>query len=220
MMLFEVCLQSVDGAIAAQRGGAQRVELCAALIEGGLTPSYGTIRACRDAVNIDIMVIIRPRGGDFLYSGRELESMAYDVEFCRSVGVTGVVFGMLDAAGQVARSQVQSLLGLTGEMSVTFHRAFDVSTDPFAALETLVELGVDRILTSGQEGSVPEGQELIRQLVERAAGRIGILPGAGITPENVADIVRHTGVSEFHATAFGRVESRMQYRNERVYMGL
>ncbi|MEL7160920.1 MAG: copper homeostasis protein CutC [Bacteroidota bacterium] len=219
-MLFEVCLQSVDGAVAAQAGGAQRVELCAALIEGGLTPSHGTIQACRDAVDIDVMVIIRPRGGDFLYSERELESMARDVEVCKSIGVTGVVFGMLDEAGQVARPQVQTLLDLAGGLSVTFHRAFDVSADPFAALETLVELGVDRVLTSGQEGSVPEGKELIRQLVERANNRIGILPGAGITPDNVAEIVRYTGVTEFHATAFGRVESAMKHRNERVYMGI
>jgi copper homeostasis protein len=220
-MIFEVCLQSVDDAIAAQAGGAQRVELCAALIEGGVTPSFGTIAACRDAVDIDLMVIIRPRGGDFVYSERELEAMAKDIEQCRRLGVTGIVFGMLNTDGTVARPQVQRMVEAAGrELATTFHRAFDVCRDPLEALDTLIELGIDRVLTSGQAGSVPGGRELIRALVERAAGRIGILPGAGITPENVADIVAYTGVTEFHATAFTTLESEMNHRNPAVYMGV
>lgn len=219
-MTFEVCLQSVDGAVAAQAGGAQRVELCAALIEGGITPSIGTIRACRDAVDIDIMVMIRPRGGDFCYSERELDAMAQDIAACRKIGVTGVVFGMLNTDGTVARPQVQRLVGAAGKLDVCFHRAFDVAADPFVALETLIGLGITRILTSGQQATVPEGADLIRQLVDRAAGHIGILPGCGITPENVAEVIAQTGVTEFHATAFNRVESPMTHRNPKVYMGI
>lgn len=220
-MVFEVCLQSVDGAVAAQAGGAGRVELCAALVEGGITPSLATIQACRDAVDIDVMVMIRPRGGDFDYSERELAVMHADIEACRRIGVTGVVFGVLEPDGAVARAQVQGLVATAGaELAVTFHRAFDVCNDPEAALEALIELGVGRVLTSGQAATVPEGKALIRRLVEQANGRIGILPGCGITPENVREVIAYTGVAEFHATAFGKVASRMKHRNERVYMGI
>ncbi|TXF87833.1 copper homeostasis protein CutC [Neolewinella aurantiaca] len=220
-MLFEVCLQSVDDAVAAEAGGAQRVELCAALVEGGITPSLGSIRACRDTVDIDIMVMIRPRGGDFVYTDWELDAMAKDIAECRKIGVTGVVFGMLELDGTVARTQVQRMVEEAGpDLSVTFHRAFDVSADPFASLETLIDLNVNRILTSGQAATVPEGKELIRQLVARAGDRIGILPGCGITPENVAEMVTYTGVTEFHATAFATLESPMQHQNPAVYMGI
>ncbi len=219
-MLFEVCLQSVDDAIAAQAGGAQRVELCAALVEGGITPSLGTIRACKEAVEIDIMVMIRPRGGDFDYSEQEFAVMLEDIKVCREIGVAGVVFGLLNRNGEVARTRVQKLVEAAGELSVTFHRAFDVSLNPFAAMETLIELGVDRILTSGQAGTVPEGKEMLRQIVKKADGRIGILPGCGITPENVAELVAYTGVEEFHATAFGTLISAMEHQNPDVYMGI
>lgn len=220
-MIFEVCLQSVDDAVAAQTAGAQRVELCAALVEGGITPSLGTIQACRDAVDLDIMVMIRPRGGDFDYTEWELDSMAKDIAHCKKIGVTGVVFGMLEHDGWVARTQVQRMVDEAGEeLSVTFHRAFDVCLDPYASLETLIDLGVDRVLTSGQAATVPEGKEVIRKLVEQAAGRIGILPGCGIVPENVAGLVAYTGVHEFHATAFGTVASRMLHQNPEVYMGI
>ncbi len=219
-MLFEVCLQSVDDAIAAQAGGAQRVELCAALVEGGITPSLGTIRACKAAVDIDIMVMIRPRGGDFDYTEQEFAVMLEDIKVCREIGVAGVVFGLLDRNGEVARTRVQKLVEAAGELSVTFHRAFDVSLDPFAAMETLIDLGVSRILTSGQAATVPEGKEMLRQLVDQAAGRIGILPGCGITPDNVAELVAYLGVSEFHATAFGTLASAMEHQNPDVYMGI
>ena len=220
-MVFEVCLQSVDDAVAAQRGGAGRVELCAALVEGGITPSLATIQQCRDAVDIDVMVMIRPRGGDFDYTERELAVMEADIAACRRIGVTGVVFGMLTPEGQVARAQVQRMVQAAGaDLDVTFHRAFDVCADPFAALDTLINLGVGRILTSGQAPTVPEGREMIRELVIRAGERISILPGCGITPENVRQVVEYTGVREFHATAFAPLASRMRHRNERVYMGI
>ena len=218
-MVFEVCLQSVAGAVAAAAAGAQRVELCAALAVGGLTPSLATIQRCRDAVDIDVMVMIRPREGDFDYSERELAVMHGDIEACHRIGVTGVVFGVLTPEGDLARPQVQELVGAAGDLSVTFHRAFDVCREPFTVLEQLVELGVDRVLTSGQAATVPEGRELIRRLVTRAAGRIGILPGCGLTPENVAETVAYLEVDEFHATAFTTLPSRMRHRNERVYMG-
>jgi copper homeostasis protein len=218
---FEVCLQSVDGAVAAERGGADRVELCAALVEGGITPSLGTVKACRDAVDIDIMVMIRPRGGDFDYTERELDVMVQDIRNLRGIGVTGIVFGMLEHNGKVARSQVQRLVEEAGsEHSVCFHRAFDVALDPFVTLETLIELGVDRVLTSGQAASVPEGVPVLKQLVEQAAGRIDILPGSGIFPENVAEVIAKTGVTEFHATAFETLTSQMQHQNPVVYMGI
>ncbi|MFK8162822.1 MAG: copper homeostasis protein CutC [Lewinella sp.] len=218
---FEVCLQSVDGAIAAQRGGADRVELCAALVEGGITPSLGTVKACRDAIDIEIMVMIRPRGGDFDYTEHELDVMAQDIQHLKGIGVTGVVFGILNHNGTVARPQVQRMVEEAGkDMTVCFHRAFDVCLNPFTALETLIELGVDRILTSGQAATVPEGIEVLKRLVDQSAGRIGILPGCGILPENVAEVIAQTGVTEFHATAFGTKNSRMQHQNPAVYMGI
>jgi copper homeostasis protein len=218
---FEVCLQSVDGAVAAERGGADRVELCAALVEGGITPSLGTVKACRDAIDIDIMVMIRPRGGDFDYTERELDVMAQDIRSLHGIGVTGVVFGMLAHDGKVARPQVQRLVEEAGEgLTVCFHRAFDVCLDPFTALETLIELGVDRVLTSGQAATVPEGTKELKRLVEQSAGRIGILPGCGIFPENVAKVISQTSVTEFHATAFGTLTSQMKHQNPAVYMGI
>lgn len=197
------------------------MELCAALIEGGITPSLGMVKTCRDAVNIDIMVMIRPRGGDFDYTEREMDVMAQDIRTLHGIGVTGIVFGMLEHNGKVARPQVQRLVEEAGDdLTVCFHRAFDVALDPFKALETLIELGVDRVLTSGQAASVPEGTLVLKQLVEQAAGRISILPGSGIFPENVAEVIAQTGVTEFHATAFGTLTSQMQHQNPVVYMGI
>jgi copper homeostasis protein len=217
--LFEVCLQTIDGVRAAHEAGADRVELCAALIEGGLTPSAGMIEAAL-AIGIPTMVIIRPRGGDFLYSDAEIEAMERDIRFCRKAGVHGVVFGALTEDGSLARTQVQRLREAAGDMATTFHRAFDVCRDPQATLEELIAMGFDRVLTSGQAATVPEGLTEIARLVKQAGNRITILPGCGITPENVAGVVSATGVSEFHATAFGTQESQMQHRNEAVYMGI
>lgn len=216
---FEVCLQSVDDVFAAKAGGADRVELCSALVEGGLTPSQGAIAASLEA-GIDVMAMIRPRGGDFNYSPRELDVMERDIAVCREFGVTGVVFGVLTPEGDVAGAQVQRLVEAAGPLQVTFHRAFDVCRDPWEALEELIGLGVNRILTSGQRGTVPEGISLIRGLIERAGDRISIMPGCGITADNVQEIIALTGAREFHATAFDRIESQMQHRNEEVYMGI
>ena len=216
---FEVCLQSIDGVHAALAGGAHRVELCAALVEGGITPSSALIEAAV-ATGAEVMVMIRPRGGDFLYSPAELDVMEKDIHAAKAAGAAGVVLGVLTPSGEVAGPQVQRFREASQGMQLVFHRAFDVSADPYRSLETLIELGVDRVLTSGQAATVPEGIGVIKRLVDQAAGRIAILPGCGITPENVAAVIAATGVTEFHATAFSTVDSSMLFRNPHVYMGI
>ena len=215
----EVCLDSADSAVAAQAGGARRVELCDNLIEGGTTPSLGSIRATRRAIDIDMMVMIRPRGGDFCYSPLEVEAMLADIEVARAEGATGVVFGVLTTEGEVDRALTARLVEAAGPLQVTFHRAFDMCRDPFAAMEVLVELGVHRILTSGQEPSVLEGLDLIVELIERAGERISIMPGCGITPRNVQRICMQANPREIHVVGVESQASPMRYRNDRVYMG-
>ena len=216
---FEVCLEGLDGVYAAREGGADRVELCAALVEGGITPSHATIAGAAQA-DIDVMVMIRPRGGDFLYSPRELDIMEEDIRRCREAGVMGVVFGVLQADGSVDLKTVERLVRAAGPLAVTFHRAFDVCKDPKHALRSLAGAGVTRILTSGQRATVPEGLQTLRELVDTAPPGLTILPGCGITPENVAEILQASGAEEFHATAFRRAESPMRHRNQEVYMGI
>jgi copper homeostasis protein len=218
-ILFEACVDSVEAAVAAQAGGAGRVELCAALLEGGLTPSDGTIRLAKQQLHIPVHVIIRPRGGDFLYSATEFEVMKFDIERCKALSVDGVVTGILNPDGTVDEQRTAELIELARPMKVTFHRAFDMTRDPFEALETLIALGVERILTSGQEDSAYEGLDLISELVKKAKGRIIIMPGAGITEKTIGKIVAQSGVTEIHATAFVTQESAMQFRNVRCYMG-
>jgi copper homeostasis protein len=217
-MLVEICVDSVAGAIAAQRGGADRIELCDNLLEGGTTPSAGCIKVAR-GVKIRLHVMIRPRGGDFLYSPEELEVMREDVRMAKDLGADGVVFGCLTAAGQVDRFQTAELTQLARPLNVTFHRAFDMSSDPERGLEELIELGVDRVLTSGQESTCLEGMDVIAALVRKAAGRISVMPGGGLTLRNVARIAKFTGVSEVHLSARGSTDSKMRYRNPRVFMG-
>jgi copper homeostasis protein len=217
---IEVCLDSADSAVAAQQGGAQRVELCDNLIEGGTTPSAGMISATRRAIDIGMMVMIRPRGGDFCYGSTELEAMLEDIDVAKARGAEGVVFGCLTPEGEIDVEASGRLLERARPMSVTFHRAFDMTRDPHAALESLVRLGVDRVLTSGQEDSVLEGVELIGDLIRRARDRIVVMPGCGITARNIERIARETGAKELHVVATERLVSPMQYRNERVYMGV
>ena len=218
-VLVEVCLDSVESAAAAEQGGAQRVELCDNLVEGGTTPSAGMIAATRDAVSLGIMVMIRPRGGDFCYSARELDVMGRDIRAARDRGADGVVFGVLTPDGRVDEDVTSELVELARPLSTTFHRAFDVTRDPLEALDTLILVGVDRILTSGQEASVVDGCDTIRSLQERAAGRIVVMPGCGITPVNVAQIVRETRATEIHVVGTKSVDSPMEHRNPRVFMG-
>lgn len=217
---IEICANSAQSCVEAEAGGAARVELCAAIPEGGTTPSYGEIRTAQALTSrIDINVIIRPRGGDFLYTPVEVQSMLQDIELCKKLKVHGVVFGCLTKEGDVDIELLQVLMEAAKPLSVTFHRAFDVCRDPFEALEQLIAAGCDRILTSGQQATAEEGIPLIAELVKRAAGRIIIMPGSGVREHNIAKIQQETGATEFHTSARSVVHSQMQYRNERVPMG-
>ena len=218
-ILFEACVGSADAALAAQRGGADRVELCDNLLEGGTTPSAGTIRVARERLSIPVHVIVRPRGGDFCYSEIELEVMRCDIQTCKELGAQGVVLGLLREDGAIDVARTAELVALARPLAVTFHRAFDVCRDPFEGLEDLVRLGIERVLTSGQEPTVLEGVELISELVQRARGRIVVMPGAGFTERNIKRIVAQCGAREVHVAAWGEVESRMRHRNRRVFMG-
>ncbi len=218
-IILEACIDSVEAAIAAQKGGAQRVELCANLLEGGTTPSAGTIQLARQSIDIGIMVMIRPRGGDFCYTSVELEVMKLNIELAKTAGADGVVFGILNPDGTVDRERTAELIELARPLEVTCHRAFDMTRDPLAALETLVDLGVDRILTSGQEISALEGLDLITELVQRAQDRLVIMPGGGITERNVSKIVMQSKVQEVHIAAPVEIASRMEYRHDRCFMG-
>lgn len=217
--VLEICVDSVESAVAAEAGGADRAELCHSLIEGGTTPSAGAIALARENLTIKLHVIIRPRGGDFCYSDIEFEVMLRDVETAKDLGADGVVIGILLADGTVDSKRTRALIETARPMSVTFHRAFDMTRDAFEALETLIELGVDRILTSGQEPSAIEGLEMISQLVERAGKRITIMACGGLRTSNVGRFVAESNVTEIHATGFVEKASEMQYRNERVFMG-
>ncbi len=219
-LTYEVCVDSVAGAVAAEDAGADRIELCSALFEGGVTPSLGLVEQVLGRVSrIRVHPIVRPRGGDFVYDSDEVALMRRDVELFRTAGVAGVVTGALTPDGAVDVPVLRSLLAAASGLSTTFHRAFDLVADPFAALETLVGCGVDRVLTSGQEASALEGAPLIAELVSAAAGRITVLAGAGVTERNVARIVAQTGVTEVHFSAGELVDSPMVHRNSRPHLG-
>ncbi|MCP3957067.1 MAG: copper homeostasis protein CutC [bacterium] len=217
--LVEVCLDSAESAVAAEEGGAHRVELCAGLVEGGITPSAGTIHTTRRSIDIGLQVMIRPRGGDFCYSPTEVEIMLRDLEVAREAGADGVVFGALLPDGRTDAELTARLIAASRPMSVTFHRAFDMTRDPSEALETLIELGIDRVLTSGQEAGVMEGLELVAELIRKAGDRIVVMPGCGITPRNLGQVLRATGAREVHVVGTEAVDSPMRYRNPRCFMG-
>ena len=200
--IIEICANSAQSCVEAEAGGAKRVELCAGIPEGGTTPSYGEIRTAQALTSsVDINVIIRPRGGDFLYTPAEIRSMLLDIELCKQLKVHGVVFGCLTKEGDIDVPLMRRLIEAARPLSVTCHRAFDVCRDPFAALEQLIELGCDRILTSGQQSDAVKGIPLIAELVKRAAGRIIIMPGCGVRESNIARIEAETGAKEFHTSA-------------------
>lgn len=218
--VIEICANSAQSCLEAEAGGAHRVELCAGIPEGGTTPGYGEIKTAQALTSmIDINVIIRPRGGDFLYTRPEIQSMLYDLDLCKKLKVHGVVFGCLTKEGDIDMVLMRELIEAAGPLSVTCHRAFDVCRDPFQALEQLIELGCDRILTSGQQSDAVKGIPLLAELVKRAGDRIIIMPGCGVRENNIAQIEAETGAREFHTSARSIVYSRMEYRNEHVPMG-
>lgn len=218
--MVEVCANGVESCLAAQQGGADRVELCAGIPEGGTTPSYGEIKVARRVLTTTrLHVIIRPRGGDFLYSDLEVERMAADIAICRELGVDGVVFGCLNADGTFDMEKNRYLVACSNGMSVTCHRAFDRAANPEQALEAVIECGFDRILTSGQQPKAIQGVELLAQLNRQAAGRIILMAGSGVTEQNIRDIHESTGLREFHFSGRESQPSGMQYINPNLYMG-
>jgi copper homeostasis protein len=218
-MIWEICVDSVAGVRAAKAAGADRVELCADLLEGGITPSRGMIRQARTIACIGLNVMIRPRGSDFLFDDDEFAAMQSDIETAKAEGADGVVIGLLTAAGEVDAARTRELTALARPLSVTFHRAFDMTPEPFRALEILVSLGVDRVLTSGQEASVIEGLPLIVELIKRAENRVVVMPGGGITSHNVSRIVAAASPRELHFAALEPIASGMRFRRPHVFMG-
>lgn len=217
---IEVCANSVESCQQAQLAGADRVELCAGIPEGGTTPSYGEIKMARKVLtSTRLHVIIRNRGGDFLYTPLELERMAMDIDICRELGVDGVVFGCLTPEGHIDREANAFLMQHVGNMHATFHRAFDRCSEPLRALEDIIDLGFDRILTSGQQPTADKGVDLLRQLHQQASHRLKIMAGCGVNEANIAMIQQQTGVTNFHFSAREPRPSLMQYFNPSVYMG-
>lgn len=218
--IIEICANSAQSCLEAELGGAKRVELCAGIPEGGTTPSYGEIKTAQALVStIDINIIIRPRGGDFLYTPAEIQAMLYDIEMAKQLKVYGVALGCLTRQGDIDVALLNQLVAAAKPLSITFHRAFDACRAPFVALEQLIEAGCDRILTSGQQQEAVAGIPLLAELVKRAANRIIIMPGCGVRENNIAQIESETGANEFHTSARSIVESKMVFRNERTPMG-
>ena len=219
MMELEICVDSVESAIAADEGGAQRVELCSALSEGGLTPSLGMLCAVRAAVKLGVYVMIRPRGGDFLYSKSEYAIMLDDIARVAECGADGVVFGLLTTHGEVDVESTARLVEAARPMEVTVHRAVDMSRDLNAAMEGAIQAGAHRILTSGAAPTALQGSAQISGLIRRAAGRIGVMVGGNVRPRNLAQLVAATGASQFHTALRTSVASPMEFRNPKLHLG-
>lgn len=211
---LEVCVDSLEGAVVAQKAGAYRLELCSGLIEGGITPSFGLIKSIRE-LDIKLNVLIRPRGGDFLYTDFEYEIMKQDIHICGKLGCDGVVIGVLNPDGTIDKDRNRELIRIahTYSMSVTFHRAFDRTNDLFRALEDVIGLKCDRILTSGGYDSALKGAEILLNLKRQAGNKIIIMPGAGITPQNACELIEKTEAAEIHGTFRSKYNSEMLYRN-------
>lgn len=214
-----MCVDSVESAMSAEAGGAARVELCSSLVEGGTTPSLGMLRVVKGAVSIPVFAMVRPRGGDFCYSDTEFQVMKEDVQLMKSNGANGIVFGILTADGDIDVERSKELISATRPLPVTFHRAFDMVQNPMASLGVLIELGVERVLTSGHESSALEGLETLGELVKAACSRIVVVPGGGINERNLERILHGSGALEFHCSARITRESAMQYRHTGISMG-
>jgi len=209
--IIEIATSDFVTTKAAVDGGADRVELCANLSEGGTTTSYGTIYQCREAFDVLLYPIIRPRGGDFLYTSDEYEIILHDVKLCKQLGCDGIVIGLLNADGTIDIKRTAALVEIAYPMGVTFHRAFDRCRDPFEALEQLIAMGCERILTSGQQPTVNEGVELIAELNKTADHRIIIMPGSGVRKENIKMLAGKTGCSEFHSSLRTKTKTKMEF---------
>lgn len=216
---LEICVDSVESAVNAQEAGADRVELCDNLSEGGTTPGFGTIISARNNLFIDINVIIRPRGGDFLYSDIEYDIMRRDIEICGENGINGIVLGILHAGGAIDLERTSKLIELAAPMTVTFHRAFDMCSDPVQGIEDIIASGAVRLLTSGQKDNAKDGVELIRQMAIQTGERMIIMPGGGIDETNIAFIASTTKTREFHLTGRKTIDSQMIFRRQGISMG-
>jgi copper homeostasis protein len=218
-MNLEICIDSVESAIAAERAGAKRVELCADLLEGGITPTAGMIASVRSHLSIGIFVMIRPRGGDFCYSDLEFDVMQKDIEHAHALGADGIVLGILDHEARIDVARTRQLVRIARPLPVTFHRAIDMAPDLLAALENVIATGASRILTSGGAPNVTSGMNQIAQMVRIAKRRIVIMPGGGVSPENIASLAEATGATEFHSSARKTLPSPVRFRKQGIAMG-
>ena len=215
---LEVCANSVNSAVSAEKGGARRIELCDNITEGGITPSHGAIMSARRKMSVDLYVIIRPRGGDFLYDDTEYCIMKYNVELCKSAGADGIVTGILNSDGSVDVKRTELLVRLAYPMKVTFHRAFDMSRDPFKALDDIISIGCSRVLTSGQKEKAVQGEKLISELIQYAGNKISVMPGSGINEKNIERLVKRTGAREYHVSLRDSVKSLMKFKRNSISM--
>jgi copper homeostasis protein len=209
--IIEIATVDFETTQSAVHGGADRIELCAALGDGGTTPSFAMIKKCRESFSIPIFPIIRPRGGDFLFSDEEFEIMMHDVLVSKALGCDGVAIGLLKKDGEIDTDRTKRLIAAAYPMEITFHRAFDRCKDPYEALEQLIEMGCHRLLTSGQKLTAPEGIDLLSKLVSQANDRIIIMPGSGVRRENIKDIAMQSGVIEFHSSLRNKTKSKMEF---------
>lgn len=218
-MKLEICCYSTESAILAEQFGADRIELCDNYSEGGTTPSYGSVQLLLEELSIPVNVMVRPRGGDFLYSEVEYEIMKKDVLALRELKANGIVIGFLAPDGEIDLNKTREIVELAHPMEVTFHRAFDMCRDPLSALEQLKGIGVKRILTSGAKRTVMEGIELLSELVRQAGDEISVMPGDGVNEKTLSELIKKTGAKEYHSAAQTFESSRMNYFNEDISMG-
>lgn len=218
-MLLEICVDSVESAIAAERGGAQRAELCSDLLEGGIAPSPGLLEQVRKRLRIDIFVMIRPRGGDFCYTAEEFMVMRSDIRYAKQLGADGVVLGILEEEGFVDVARTRELVELAKPLPSTFHRAIDVSVDLSDSLDRIMLTGAQRVLTSGGKRRAVDGQRDISDAIRRTQGRIAIMAGGGLNPENIRMVAEGTGAAEYHASLNTSIPSPVRHRSNSLFLG-